>query len=148
MKYFIPEELALGDSLICMFGNEDATKKVICKAMEYIETNKLNMPSYTLFFNVLLVSDEGKDNTIDIQRHAVSAAGYTDWGGIMGKGEYDGPSRELFIMAMGAIEVFGWDKWITSLKTKEERSRLEKEAFDVVANAITKAKNLVGNKDG
>ena len=130
MKYFIPEDLSLGDSFMCMFGNEDATKKVITKAMEYIEKTGCKFPSYSQLANVLLVSDEGKENTIAIQRYAVTEAGYTGWGGIMGDGPYDGPSRELFIMAMAQIQVYGWDVWLASLKTKEDRKRLEKESMD------------------
>ncbi len=143
MKYFIPEDLSLGDSFMCMFGNDDATKKVITKAMEYIEKTGCKFPSYSCLANVVLVSDEGKENTIAIQRYAVTEAGYTGWGGIMGDGPYDGPSRELFIMAMAQIELHGWDKWISSLITKVERDGLEKESMKSAIDELVRDNRFI-----
>lgn len=121
MKYIIPKNKTIGSSFECIFGDEEATKKTICAAMEYIEENKHRMPSYVKFAGNILISDDDKENTIDIQRNALKRAGYTDWGGLLGNGPLDGPSREIYALSLAKIQVYGWDKWIASLITKEER---------------------------
>lgn len=147
-KYEIAEDLTLGDPLMCLMGDEDATKKVICKAMEYIEENQLKMPSYSRLANVILVSDEDKENTIAIQRHAVKEAGYTGWGGVHGDGPLDGPNRDLFAMSMAGIQVMGWEKWIASLLTKEQRKkrkkRMEETAEEWVKEELEKHAARIG----
>ncbi len=121
MKYEIAEELSICDSFMSILGNEEATKKAIVSAMEYIDEHKCPFPSYTKLANVLLVSDEGKENTIAIQRHALKVNGYTGWGGLMGDGAFDGPSREVFILSMAQIQIHGWEKWVSTLITRAER---------------------------